>query len=258
VAPKALIASYPGSGHAWVRLMLASYLTNAQVAASDTLDACIPDLHSLVDLGRLLPADNGRPQIVNTHFLPGVEVLEPYQSLTTKVVYLVRNPRDVLMTAARILGIKGPQAREFARDFIANRGVPFFREMSGGTWPQNVLEWTSPTIIRQHFPSVEVLAVRFEDMTAAPADKLRHVLEFLDLGETIDFERVARAVANSPLEGMQEAMDASDLRGGRSRLGDRPHDRPLHLGEDIEAAYRRLLRDDEQFSGCAKRFRYVT
>jgi aryl sulfotransferase len=258
VAPIALIASYPGSGNAWTRLMLANYLANAQVAASDTLDDLIPDLHSLVDLGRLLPDDNSRPRIVNTHFLPGVEVLAPYQPLTTKVVYLVRNPRNVPMTAARILGIRGTQTREFAKDFIANRGVPFFREMSGGTWPQNVLEWTSSTIIRQHFPKVEVLTVRFEDMMAAPADKLRQVLEFLDLGETIGLERVARAVANAPLESMQEAMDASDLRSGRLRSVDRMHDRPLHLGEDIEAAYRRLLRDDEEFFGCAKRFRYAT
>lgn len=257
MSPIAVIASYPGSGNAWARIMLASYLTNAPVTASETLEDVIPDIHNLVELGRLLPDEDSRPRIVNTHFLPGVEVLQPYRLLTTKVVYIVRNPRDLLVSTARILGIEGAQARHFAKEFLANRGVPLFRELSGGTWPRNVLDWTSSAIMCRQFPSADVLVVRFEDMSADPAATLGQVIDFLDFGPAIEIGRVTRAVANSPLEGMQEAVDASDLGGRGIRSADGRAERPSHLGPDIEGSYRQLLRDDEEFRRCAKHFGYV-
>jgi Sulfotransferase domain len=254
-----VIASYPRSGNTWMRVMLASYLINAPATERDILEDLVPDIRILLKSGRILPTNDSRPRIVKTHFLPEVEVLRPYAPMAGKVLYLVRNPRDVIISSARFLGIADAKRAEFAKEFIAQRGVPLFRKRAWGTWPQNVLKWTSPTSICTYFPNADTLTVRYEDMREAPVKILHEILEFLDLGVTIDPDRVQAAVKHASLSRMraaEEIMGRDGLHG--FYFGDGLCDQSLTiLGEDIETAYERLLRDDEEFFRCARQFRYV-
>jgi hypothetical protein len=254
-----VIASYPRSGNTWMRVMLASYLINAPATERDTLEDVVPDIRILLKSGRILPANDSRPRIVKTHFLPEVEVLRPYEPLTGKVLYLVRNPRDVIISSARFLGIGDAKRGKFAHEFITNRGVPLFRKRAWGTWPQNVLKWTSPASICSHFPNADTLTVRYEDMREAPARTLHEILKFLDLGDTIDPDRVKAAVKHSSLSRMRAAEEILGHRGLHGfYFGDGLRDQSLTvLGEDIETAYERMLREDEEFFCCAKQFGYV-
>lgn len=254
-----LIASYPRSGNTWMRVMLASYLINAPATERETIEEVTPDIRILLKGGRIFPESGSRARIVKTHFLPDVEVLRSYGPLTRKIIYLVRNPRDVIISSARFLGIGDTKRENFAREFIANRGVPLFRARAWGTWPQNVLEWTSATGSGRHFPNAETLTVRYEDMRSAPAKALHQVLEFLDLGEKIEADRVTTAVECSSLPRMRDAEEIIGPRGLNGfYFGDGLRGQSLTvIGEGIEAAYQQLLREDDEFLRCAQQFGYM-
>jgi Sulfotransferase domain len=257
-----LLTSYPRSGNTWARIMLASYAMNAPVTSREMLEDTIPDLRLMLESGRVMPPrDGSRPQIVKTHFLPDAEVMQLYRTSARKVLYLVRNPRDVIISALRFLRVPDMQKAGFAKEFIANRGVPLFRDRTWGTWPEHVFDWTSPERVRRHFPDADVIVVRYEDMRDDPAGKLREILEFLDPHAPIEPARVQRATENSSLEKVLAAQTAEGkgTRGlGAFHIGQGLQNQSLAvLGEDVEAAYQQLLLDDEEFFLCAKQFGYA-
>jgi hypothetical protein len=251
--------------------MLAAYLANAPVASLDKLEGAIPDVINVLRNGKVLPPVNGRPPILKTHFLPSAEVMSLYRSQTGKVVYIVRNPRDVILSAARHMNVGTPRKGAFAKEFVARRGLPMCQEKSWGTWPRNVGDWTSPETVREFFPGTDLLVLRYEDMRADPAGKLREIIEFIGLGPAVEPDRLRRAVESSALERMRSIKGLSQRRklkwsSGIHAFRDRRENQFLgqgltnqslaFLGEGVETAYRQLLTEDEEFSLCAKRYGY--
>ncbi|GLZ14907.1 sulfotransferase [Actinomadura sp. NBRC 104425] len=262
--PIAWVASYPKSGNTWARILLASYLRDDEVRIRvnemGILDEAVTDLVDMFQQGRLLPLDHPRTLAVKTHFLPGAEVQRRYRSATGKVLYIIRNPRDVIYSNERFLHVGEKHRTAFARHFIEHRGVDAWRRVGFGTWPQNVLEWTSPQRLHRHFPDADVCVIRYEDMKHDTAASLHKMIDFLGFDNHIDPDRVQRAVRNSTLDRLREQE-----RGDRSR---RPGRNPFFgqglsgqslsgYGEDVEEAYLRLLREDEEFAGLAERYGYA-
>lgn len=97
----AWIASYPKSGNSWVRILLTSYLQDEQVELTKDRFRryAVLDLLDMIRRGTMPPLDDPRPLAFKTHFLPGVDVLKPYRDGTGKVLYIVRNLRDVIPPA---------------------------------------------------------------------------------------------------------------------------------------------------------------
>jgi Sulfotransferase domain len=259
------LASYPKSGNTWARVMLASYLLDGPVPSLDCLEDTVPALNVLMGRGQLVPQDRPGPMVVKSHFLPDTEVMQLYRSTTDKVVYLVRNPRDILLSSARHLHIDAERTAEFALDFIANRGVSDWVRSGWGTWAQNVREWTSPANVRKSFPTADTLVVRYEDMRADTAGKLRDMIEFLIPDTEIDLDRISKAVENSSLEKMRAGEEAERSRGSNAFralpqnkfIGSGLQAQSLAgLGEDVEFAYQQLLKEDEEFFELSKQFGY--
>jgi Sulfotransferase domain len=258
------IASYPKSGNTWMRVMIASYLSDSALGSRDELDNYVPSIGELMDRGKMLPVNTPGPQIVKTHFLPAADVLRPYEDVTNKVVYIVRNPRDVIHSATRTLSISPEFAGDFAKDFIEHRGVSIWVD-GWGTWPDHVRDWTIPDRLRRHFPRAEVITVRYEDMRSDPAASLLRTLEFLDVAGPVDRQCVDKAVQNSSLERMRMIEDA-DRRRGLWRFRKPPTGRVVGqglrnqslegFGADVAAAYEQLMREDAAFLGCLQRFGY--
>ncbi|GAA3260134.1 sulfotransferase domain-containing protein [Dactylosporangium siamense] len=259
--PLAWISSYPKSGNTWVRILLASYRQDRGVRlrwAGDgfkNLDATDPDLYDLFAEGRMLPLDDPRLLTVKTHLLPSAEVFEPYRDATTKVLHVVRNPRDIMPSAERFLTVSARHREAFARHFIAHRGMEGWQRYGYGTWPQHVREWTTPDVLRRHFPRAELCVLRYEDIKRDPVTSLHTAIEFLGLDRMPDLGRIRRAVGHSALD--------------KLRAAERPDpDKPAFFGTGlsgqsltsygpgIEDAYQALLRDDPQFAGCVERFGY--
>ena len=266
MAPVNWLASYPKSGNTWMRFMLACYLTKKPVTSVRVgpLNSVIPIIGGGGKSYRELPEDPAGPLIVKTHSVPGARALLPYRSATRKVVYLVRNPRDIILSLTKADPAKQVNAEEVARLFIANRGIPQRSpEHEWGNWPQNVRAWTTPTVVREHLPDADVLTIRYEDMRADPSGALRQVLDFLDLGRPIVAEYVAQAVESSSLENMHALWEQEETTGqnrgeGRKfRAGQGLSDQSLAgLGPDIEDEYTKLFQVDDELAVCARQFGY--
>ncbi|MBE1530660.1 sulfotransferase domain-containing protein [Actinomadura algeriensis] len=262
----AWLASYPKSGNTWTRILLHSYAQDRPMDSRAELqapDSAVPCLVETFRAGRTIPRDPPRPLTVKTHFLPGAQVQRPYRETTRKVVYLVRDPRDVLLSADRYLAIEPEHRTAYARHFIEHRGVEVFIRLGFGSWPRHLLEWTAPERLHEHFPNAEVSVVRYEDMKRDTVGTLAEMVDFLGIGSGDDPDRVRRAVENSKLSRMKDRERAErrdlprnaewnpffgDGRSGQSLAG---------YGDEVEEAYRRLLREDESFAGLAERYGYA-
>lgn len=265
------IASYPKSGNTWLRFMLASYLTGTPVSSVRTkvLNQMIPAVGGMVRNG--IPEGHLDPLMVKTHSLPGTRAVAPFAEATRSAVYLVRNPRDVMLSILRHSGAKPgtEQARQFGLSFVAHRGLPQLTdEFEWGSWPQSVRAWATPDKVRAHFPDIDVLVVRYEDMRAEPTAALHKILDHVGAGP-VDPERLAAAVASTSMDSLRtleqsgEGKISPDQRDGAFRakgsfVGQGRHNQSLaHLGEDVEEAYQQLLATDEEFSACVREFGYA-
>src|SRR5690349_1529289 len=135
------LASYPKAGNTWLRCMLAAYTTGRAPRVWNDIYAESGTLEALLRNGDL-PSGTA---LVKTHFRADVPVLGVFRETTAKVVYLVRNPRDMLLSSMRMISTLASdeeRSRAFARDFIAAEGLgamgPGARPGLGiGSWPEN-------------------------------------------------------------------------------------------------------------------------
>lgn len=266
----AWIASYPKSGNTWLRFMLTSYLLNVPVRSVRNVNAVIPIVDGIAGHRSVLAADRQDPLLVKTHQVPGAKAMEPYQPCASKAVYLVRNPRDILLSHIRHAGAQpdGAEARDLATEFIAHQGMPLWREkFEIGSWPENVRDWTTPATVRRYFPGIDVLTVRYEDMRADPEGTLHQILCFLDFGPPVIPQDVHRAVQHNSLENMRALEDKERSEspgrpfspfGSRGQfVGQGLHNQSLSgLGADVEAEFGRLAQDPD-FAACAQQFGYA-
>jgi hypothetical protein len=265
----AWLASYPKSGSTWLRCMLASYLTGEPPSSVHSLNKAIPDLHKMLGSGEAVPLDGDETYVVKTHFLPSAGILRLYRHVADKAVYLVRNPRDIMLSGMRHMGIRRDDlaaCRRFVEEFIANEGQPFWRDHFGqGSWTTNVQSWTEPSVMQRCFPNTEALVVRYEDMRGDPVGTLRQILEFLDLGRPVDLDDVRRAVEHSTLDSMRalerrspvEVPGFSPFGGHGEFVGEGRHNQSLaFIGDDVEAAYLNRAAQSPDFALYLKRFGY--
>jgi hypothetical protein len=241
-----------------LRLLLSNYFAGTPDELHlEALDR-LPDVVTVLNSGRIMPAgDPARPAMLSTFFPPHCDVMQLYRSSTRKIVYLVRDPRDVLLSSIPYLGVPAAHAADFARRFISNRGAPQWTA-GWGTWLSNVRDWTDTDNLSRCFPDAELMVVRYEDLRAETVRTLSGMLGFLDAGP-VDAGRVHSAVDFSSLENVRAAQPAPgqpDDGEGARHGGVRQHRSLALLGEDIEAAYRQTVQDDSALAGCLHRHGY--
>jgi hypothetical protein len=266
--------------------MLAAYVTGEKPRVWNDMHATSHVLEWMLRAGDLPPTKPTEPVLVKTHLKADVPLLGLYGEATIKVLYLVRNPKDMLLSAMRRASVSRDDvetSRAFARKFIANEGmgwdVPGTVRRAGaglGSWPENVRTWTDESGDR--FPNADLLTMRYEDLRVDPVTRFSQIVQFLDLGRRTDIGGIRRAVDACTLERMRELEkrseqqdDGSPVRhgdaemttegrgGGQPRfVGKGRHDQSLSfMGEDIESAYQELTHGDSAFSHYAKRYGYA-
>jgi hypothetical protein len=201
------IASYPKSGNTWVRFLLANLLLG-KVENSAQVARQIPDIHDGIAGSHLF---GKQTTLIKTHwkFWTGL----PLREDTIGVVYLLRNPIDVLesnqnyalqrsgnlrreATAAEIAKL----ADQLVDDYITHGGHPRFRAFGIGSWEENVRSWTFPGIA---YPR---LIVKYEDLKADPAAWLEKLCRFLQL-ERND-EQIRKAVDGASRDAMRRLEES--------------------------------------------------
>lgn len=186
------LASYPKSGNTWVRFMLYAAIFGPPKNSLD-VSKKIPDIH------RPMPFDipaSGTIQI-KTHF----ELNENHPKLTdtSKAIHIIRNPRDVMLSAINYRTLTNDSSSELQKDlviksFLNEKGDPHWKTSGFGTWASHARSWRNAT----GFP---VLPIRYEDLKANPHAQLESMLQFLDIQRTQ--EQINEAVVASSFDFMR-------------------------------------------------------
>lgn len=225
------LASYPKSGNTWVRCFLDAYFTGSVdineilMSVSDdngkrvTLAEGIDLLEQKIEvclMGRLTGLLNlvgtwgdqkPYPLYVKTHNANiganGQELIPRH--LTKAVIYIVRDPRDVLPSFAAHMGISIADTIECMKD--RHRVLDGRKQ---GKLPDVISSWDQH--VRSYFhnddPERNIMFVRYEDIKESPVEWFAKILEHS--GVKPDEERIKAAL---------DAVEISKLRSQESKNG---------------------------------------
>lgn len=184
------IISYPKSGSTWTRFLIANLVYPNENVSFANLDHILPA--TAVSSRRALK-NARRPRFIKTH--------NYYDHRYRKVVYVVRDPRDVVLSEYRFNLKTGKIDDGYPMERFVER---FVNGQIGnyGSWKENVGSWLATRGDRPNF-----LLLRYEDMVADTARELAKVAAFLDIDAAP--EGIARAVERSSAENMR-AMEKKE------------------------------------------------
>jgi sulfotransferase family protein len=195
------LVSYPKSGNTWMRFLIANLLQ--------------PDPPvGLLDADCLIPSVDGKPKkffdamksprVIKSHF----SFIPAYK----RVIYVVRDPRDVIMSQYHYQIKRGVLEQsasldDFVSRFIKGEVCPY------GSWGENVGSWTAT---RRDDPNF--LLLRYEDMLANVSAGAARISDFLGLPS--DSNRIALAVERSSVDNMRK-VEKSEGKKWESTKGTR-------------------------------------
>jgi len=180
------VTSYPRSGNTWTRFLIGNLVHTEEPVTFLNLERLAADIYKHSDRYlRHLP----RPRILKSH-----EVFDPRYK---KIIYIVRDPRDVAVSNyfwEIKIGSFNDQfpIQDFLPDWI--EGNWWARV---GSWADHVTSWMSTRGDRSGF-----LLLRYEDLIADPARELVKVAHLLGIDPTP--EQLARAVELSSGDSMRK------------------------------------------------------
>lgn len=183
------LVSYPRSGNTWTRFLIANLLSKAAVTFQ-SVDHLIPDIYLITDqVLKNIPS----PRVLKSH--------EPFDPRYPLVIYVVRDPRDVLISryyyALKWRAFPDDYPMEdFVDRFISGGADQYHRT---GAWGEHVLSWIA---MKAGLPNFKVL--RYEDLKKDTLGKLASLASLLGLDS--DESNLARAIERSSSDRMR-ALD---------------------------------------------------
>ncbi len=176
------LVSYPKSGNTWLRFLFGNYLGNNS-CSFQTLFKTSGDVYSMTSEAA---AQMSRPRLIKSH--------EPYTTDYKKVVYLVRDARDVAVSyyhfKQKFRGINNIPFSEFLELFNSGAIATY------ANWNLHVNSWLDSGL-------ADLLIVKYEDMVDDTAHEFEKILDFCRI--PIDHQKVVAAVNASAFEAMQRA-----------------------------------------------------
>lgn len=198
------VVSYPRSGNTWLRFLLANMVGFDTGRAIDffSVREFVPDVH-IRDQRQILD-ELPSPRLIKSH--------SPYNADYPRVVYLVRDGRDVYPSYYDYLTRKGQFQGSFT-EFLQAEKLPY------GLWHEHVEGWLDRA------RSVDLLLVRYEDLLRNTREQLERVALFV--GSDTDPARLDYAIERSSLSQMRQleetkgrpygSPEAHFVRHGKSR-----------------------------------------
>ena len=181
------IVSYPRSGNTWTRFLIANLLYPSVPASFANIEGIIPDAEAQSSrFLKRLPS----PRVIKSH--------EYFDHRYPKVVYVVRDPRDVVVSyynfERKYRHIPdGFPLETYVSNFVHGR----LTSASWGTWGENVGTWLAA---RQGSP--KFLLLLYEDLIRHTETELRKVVDFFAL--EFSPERLREAVNRSSADRMRQ------------------------------------------------------
>ncbi|HEV2178542.1 MAG TPA: sulfotransferase domain-containing protein [Terriglobia bacterium] len=208
------LVSYPRVGSNWTRFLICNLLQPEEGLSLPAAEARIPGIYINSDRAlRRLP----RPRILKSH--------EPYDARYPRVIYIVRDPRDVAVSryyfTLKWRGI--PDGFPF-EDFVKQRFlVAGNAVLNTGPWGDHVIGWLTARAEREEF-----LLVKYEDLKKDTAQELRRIATLLRVDP--DSQRIARAIELSSFDRMRSLDQTEPLKWLKRGRSDVPFIREGRMG----------------------------
>ena len=184
------LVSYPRSGNTWMRFVLGSLIHNVDVNF-DNMERYFPDIYRNT-CSQLESLKN--PRYLKSH--------EPYDNRYHKVIYIVRDPRDVAISyyywMLKFNKFEG-EFDGFLDLFFGPNGISY------GRWDDHYRSW------RENSDKVNrgVLFLRYEDLIDNAIDNIKTILGFININ--IDNDVIHTVVKSNSFSGMKNKENyASD------------------------------------------------
>jgi hypothetical protein len=224
----AWLVSYPKCGRTWVMYLLRSYFETA-------LGAIHPDKPDRFELpgGGALQFTHDQGNWVPAPPSLGQLAFDEKRYRGKKVVFLVRDPRDVLVSSWHHLvfreSIYWGTLSDFVReDIVGVRKVVAFMNL----WLQH-----------RHIPD-GFLLVSYEDLKRDPYESLRTILDFVGVTDHAE-AAIARALELSSFENMRKAEQARASASPWLNPGSKPVDKAMKTRKGKVGGYREEMTDDD-------------
>jgi hypothetical protein len=180
------LVSFPRSGNTWTRFLVCNLINPDDPVNFAQLESRIPEIYDVTDRAlRAFP----RPRIIKSH-----ECFDPRYK---KIVYIVRDPRDVLISYYEFQLKRRVISDELSLEDFVPRFIESEIEPKTGSWRDHVVSWTATRGGQKNF-----LLLRYEDMLADTQKESTKIAAFLGLDSSP--ERIARAVALSSADRMRK------------------------------------------------------
>jgi hypothetical protein len=180
------LVSFPRSGNTWTRFLVCNLINPDDPVNFAQLESRIPEIYDVSDRNlRAFP----RPRIIKSH-----ECFDPRYK---KIVYIVRDPRDVLISYYEFQLKRRVISDELSLEDFVPRFMESEIEPKTGSWRDHVVSWTATRGGQKNF-----LLLRYEDMLADTQKESTKIAAFLGLDSSP--ERIARAVALSSADRMRK------------------------------------------------------
>ncbi|MGW8247530.1 MAG: sulfotransferase domain-containing protein [Acidiferrobacterales bacterium] len=188
-ADDTFLVAYPKSGITWLRFLVGNYLNEGNCDFSNS-HLIIPDIHYNPEYCLQI----NKPRFIKSHL--------PYTASYPKVIYLVRDGRDVAVSyffhLKKYRRIRlDTTFQDFMTDFNAGRLDRF------GRWGEHVTSWLD-------HQNSNLLLIRYEDLKDDTGRVFEKILKFC--GYEIDKGKINMAIEASSIERMRR----SETEQGRS------------------------------------------
>jgi len=224
------LVSFPRSGNTWLRGLLTSLL-HGEEATPKLVTVTVPDVYRIVYEGnKHIRKPSTRPLVIKTH--------GPFTDIPAKVIYLVRDGRDALLSYYYFQRRKRYRKQEMsAVEFY------FYNKVWPCPWHLHVMGWLDGL---QTWPADRYQIVRYEDLVVSPLETLQSIAGFI--GFPAGKEALERAIALNT----RDRLKTISARAGKGELyyvgEDRATWQEVLIGEDL-ARYEALAGEALQRSG---------
>ena len=224
------LASYPKSGNTWIRMFLRSYflssnqkfslnekgmldfevsnfptselLKNANIDYSNFHNIA-KNWVTLQDIINL----NGKLNFLKTHNGNFNLGNYPFTNTDNTIggIYIVRDPRDVVLSYANHFGVNNDVSTDMLIDeengeqyFDEKLKEKYFRSLMG-SWSMNYLSW-------RHYKGRKIHLMRYEDLVKNPKKNFIKMLEYINsiISINIDQNRISKAVEETAFHKLQK------------------------------------------------------
>jgi len=222
------LASYPKSGNTWLRMFLKSYflkpgekfgLENSRLdnfksqgfPDQEMLDHLKVDYFKFEEIARNWEAMqdyinlNNQTNYVKTH--NAMCTVGPYKFSTTRntkgAIYLVRDPRDVLVSLSHHNGYGFEKSLEhFSSSYnfeYPSSGNKRYKKTLMGTWSDHYKSW-------KNFKSCKTLIVKYEDMVLDEYNTFKKIIKYLEEVDGTEYneEKLIKALNQTQFNELQK------------------------------------------------------